>query len=59
MKATQIKKGISKAVRQLNLEGEVIAMYPSINEAARLSGLNTATILKSANGITKKPRKYK
>lgn len=49
----------SKPIRQLTLEGEVIATYPSAHEAVRLSGMSLNAIWCSANGITKKPRKYK
>lgn len=49
----------SKPVRQLSLEGEVIAIYPSIAEAARLSGLPVSTIWSSAKGITKNPKQFK
>jgi len=50
---------LSRPVRQLNLDGEVIATYPSIAEAVRVSGMTSGNIWYSANGITKNPRTYR
>lgn len=59
MKATQIKRGILRPIRQLTLEGEVIATYPSISEAVRSSGMSLGRIMGYLRGTIKNPRKYK
>ena len=49
----------SKPVRQLTLDGKPIATYPSIHEAARISGIESSAIWKYLKGITKNPRTYR
>jgi DNA-binding CsgD family transcriptional regulator len=50
---------LTRPVKQLTLEGEVIGMYPSIYEAARISGITRRTIYNYLEGITKKPKTFK
>lgn len=59
MKATQIKRGIPKPIRQLSLDGEVLASYPSIKQAVRISGMSLGRIMGYLRGTIKNPRKYK
>ena len=60
MSATHINHpAFSKPVRQLSLEGEVIATYPSIAEAARISGMTSGNICYCAKGIIKNPKTFK
>jgi len=58
-KATLIEMNLTRPVKQLTLEGEVIGMYPSIYEAARISGITRRTIYNYLEGITKKPKTFK
>ena len=59
IKALLNRSDLSRPVKQLSLNGEVLAIYPSLSEAARNSGLSVHPIWKSANGITKNPRTFR
>ena len=45
-----MEKVIKKAVRQLTLNGEFIAEYPMINEAMRVTGVNSSQIIRVCKG---------
>lgn len=49
---------VSTPVEQFGLEGNYIAFYSSIHEAAKQTGVSTATIKNCCEHKFKKPRKY-
>lgn len=53
------RQGRSKIVEQYSLEtGELIATYPSITEASRVSGVSIASISQAINGSYKRAGNY-
>lgn len=48
-----------KRVRQYTLDGEYIAEYRSVSEAAEITGINIGTISGVASGKTKNPRAFR
>ena len=51
-------KAEMKPVIQMDLQGNIIAKYDSLHQAANASGLSRATITNSATGKIKAPKKY-
>ena len=47
-----------KAIEQWSISGDYIATYPSMNEAAKQSGVNVASVYKCVKGKVKKPKHY-
>lgn len=49
----------STPVRQLTMDGEVVAEYPSLHEAKRQTGISEGGIYSAANGITHQSHGFK